>query len=287
LRISLTDLAGKLDILDLVGHSSTLWNLDRNTRETRTAAYWWLKARMNAYETEVLIVDGINDTFGGNEIDRTEVKSYINSLLALIPLDRGALFLIGHVNKVTTTNAVTSEGYSGSTQWHNGVRSRLYLYPETESGEEERRPERTGRLILTQQKSNYGSQIDRTSAWRWDDTAHMFLPELGLGSFDRSVQKAQEERGILLAFKGCALAGIDVPAATTGPRTAFHVLSSQPIFPETLKDSKPCRARFWRHVEKLRAARCLEERSMTSKFRNKTAAIYLTDKGMRECEAFN
>jgi hypothetical protein len=53
-------------------------------------------------------------------------------------------------------------------------------------------------------------------------------------------------------------AGDYVPAATTGKRTAFHVLSARAEFSGTLH-GKAGTKRFWRHVETLRAMRHIEE----------------------------
>src|SRR5690606_6157718 len=176
LGISLADLAGHLHIVELVGRDSMLWARDPRTGAFVTAAYGQLEARMRETRAAVLVVDGVTDTFGGNENSRPEVKSYVNVLLPLVPADIGALLLLGHVAKLTASNAATSEGYSGSTGWHNAVRARWYLYPETEQDEDGGRPQRTGRLALELQKSNLGP-IDETIPWRWSEAAHMFLPE--------------------------------------------------------------------------------------------------------------
>ena len=70
----------------------------------------------------MIFADGISDTFGGNENDRTQVKRFVNALLHPVPRD-GALLLIGHIAKPVATVRATSEGYSGSTGWHNAAHS--------------------------------------------------------------------------------------------------------------------------------------------------------------------
>ena len=254
--ISMAELPGRLDIQELVGHDSMLWERDPRTGYTVTPAYGQLQERMKA-GYEVLIVDGISDTYGGNEIARGEVKRYVNTLLALIPANAGAVLLIGHVNRPTAAGGATSEGYSGSTAWHNAVRSRMYLYAETTKDDDDPRPRRSGRLILELQKAQF-APVDQLIGWRWDDAAHMFLPEAAPTAFDRHHQQREEQRSILLALKACASAGIAVPAATTGRRTAYHVLTAQPIFPASLK-SRPATRRFWAAVETLRAMKHVQE----------------------------
>ena len=131
----------------------------------------------------------MSDTFGGNENARGDVKRFVNSLVALIPPDQGALMLVGHIAKPTAASPMTSDGYSGSTGWHNSVRARWYLYPESTPAEDRGRPERTGDLILELQKSNLG-RTDQSMRFRWDDDAHMFLGQLeGYSAFDRKHQE--------------------------------------------------------------------------------------------------
>lgn len=79
-----------------------------------------LAAQVEDYKADVLILDNIAQTFGGNENDRHHVTKYINGLLGLTtrPL---ALLMMGHPAK-----SVASE-FSGSTAWENAVRMRWYL----------------------------------------------------------------------------------------------------------------------------------------------------------------
>ena len=145
LGINLAEVAGILDVLDLVGRDSVMWASDPRTGFTFTSAFDRLGQQVARQQTQVLFVDGVSDTFGGNENARTEVKAYTNRMLSLTPTD-GALVMLGHVAKPAAMNSATSEGYSGSTQWHNAVRARWYLYPETERSDDRDRPQRTGKL---------------------------------------------------------------------------------------------------------------------------------------------
>jgi len=282
LRISLADLVGRLDILDLVGHDAMLWAPDPRTGAPYTAGYAELQARMQASGAEVLMLDGVSDTFGGAENARGDAKRYVNAMLALVPPETGALLLLGHVAKPTAANAVTSEGYSGSTGWHNAVRARWYLYPETEQDDDDGKPVRTGRLAMELQKSNLGP-IDETIPWRWNESAHMFLPEEAQTNFDRVTQQRDERRGILLAMRACAAANIPIPAATTGRRTAFHVLAAQPQFADSMRSGKPSVRRFWREIEHLRAIKHIEDSSIRRDDRHRVLTLALTTEGLRAC----
>jgi len=218
----------------------------------------------------VLVVDGVSDTFGGNENDRADVKQFVNALVRLMGND-GAVILIHHVAKAAATASSTSEGYSGSTGWHNSVRARWYLYPETEHSDEGTAA--TGRLILTLQKSNLG-RSDFTLRLKWDDDAHLFVAESGETRFDEKVRDTTERRGLVEAIAEVVARGDYVPAAAQGQRTAYHVLSACAAFPATLKN-RTAKRRFWRHIETLRANSTLREGSIYAKHRRQVATLEL------------
>lgn len=127
LSIDLASLRGWLEVIDLVGKDTVLCERDPRTGSTVTPAFGELERRMREHETQVLVIDGTSDTFGGNENSRSEVKRYVSALIGLVSAKDGAVLLVGHVNRQTASAGQTSEGYSGSTAWHNSVRARWYL----------------------------------------------------------------------------------------------------------------------------------------------------------------
>jgi hypothetical protein len=283
LGIGLAELHGALGVLDLVGHDTVLWDRDPRTGATFTPAYGLLDERIARTRAQLLVVDGVSDTFAGNENARPDVKRYVNALLALLPLD-GALLLLGHVNRPAAANPATSEGYSGSTQWHNAVRARWYLYPETGHDGEDR-AQRSGRLLLELQKSNLGA-VQPAMTFRYDETARLFVgTELGSGDgLIESIRAKSERRAILRALAGCADAGLPVPAAMQGPRTGYTVLSQRPEFPDALKGGARVKTRrFGQHIEALRQLRFLTEDSMRRANRHLVAVWTLTPEGRAEC----
>lgn len=280
----LDSLAGALHLQDLVGHDVILWERDPQTGMTTTPAFARLRRRMAATRSDVLIVDGVSDTFAGNENSRGDVKRYVNELLALIPTG-GALLLLGHVAKPAASGPSTSEGYSGSTGWHNAVRARWYLYPETKD-EDGDRARRTGALQLELQKSNLGP-TSGAMRFVWNEDARLFEGRrddaTGGGGMVDSIRDHAEASGILRALRAAIEAGVTVPTATQGRRTAFHVLSAQPAFPDSLRSGKPAVRRFWRHLEQMRANVFIADTIIRRADRHPGTFLTITQEGLRAC----
>lgn len=274
LGIDLASLDGKLDILDLVGHEAVLWDRDPRTGQTMTMAYAVLRDRIVDAGIEVLTIDGVTDTFAGNENARSEAKRYVNALVSIMP-EHGALLLIGHVAKLNAGAASdTSEGYSGSTGWHNACRARWYLRPD---GEDRRTAEG---MILELQKNNAGRSGSSINL-KWDQEAHMFLGEFKQESlFDQKHRNQDEEDGVLLAIKNCT---VPIPATYMGPRTAFSVLSQTPNFPKSLGPESDSKRRFWRIIERLRQYTYVEDTEYRRSQGHKGLRITLTTEGERRC----
>jgi hypothetical protein len=69
-----------------------------------------------------------------------------------------------------------------------------------------------------------------------------------------------------------------VPAATTGNRTAYHVLSVRPEFDaDRMPATAAGRKRFWRQIEALRSMGEIRESSIRRKSRHSTAVLLLAD----------
>lgn len=246
--IDMAELADRLDVLDLVGQDTVLFQRHPGTGIDLTASYSALATRIRELGAEVLFVDGIDDTYGGGENDRGEVKRFVNALIGLIPAKRGAVGLIGHVNKATAGTA-NPEGYSGSTAWHNACRARWYLHDDEQETEEGRRA--TGDLRLELQKSNLG-QAGAAMRFRWDDDSKLFLGRLVGGNTpeERRRQERKERNAVQDAIIDVTEQGRYVPMAAQGQRTTYHVLSASPEFPDSLKTAAG-RKRMRRYIEEL------------------------------------
>jgi len=108
-------------------------------------------------EIDLLIIDTLADTFGGNENVRTEVRKFVANCLGGIAKEVGCAVLVtGHPSRA---GLQTGSGDSGSTAWHNSVRSRLYL--DNSHNNDER--------VLKRMKSNYASMEDSEIQLRWNE----------------------------------------------------------------------------------------------------------------------
>ena len=72
----------------------------------------------------VVFIDNISVAFAGNENSRPEVRAFITALYAFARRHDVTIVLLGHVSK---SGLASGDGYSGSTDWHNAVRLRLFL----------------------------------------------------------------------------------------------------------------------------------------------------------------
>ena len=259
-----------------VGHDAILWT-PRAIDSGKPAKHQALREAMVSAGAEVLIVDGISDTYGGGENVRAEVRAFIAALLALIDPECGAVLLLGHVDKATANSGASSNGYSGSTAWHNSVRARWYLYPETRHDGEA--TERTGDLLLEQQKSNHG-EAGQTIRLHWDADAQLFIGQR-VGeetALDRRARDRRERASILAAMHAVIDAGEYIPAATSGRRTAYHVLAARLEFEaDRMPDTVAGRKRFWRHIETLRSRGEVRESSIRRDNRHKVAVLLPVD----------
>jgi RecA-family ATPase len=260
-----------LHIRDLVGYEAILYRLGFDGL-VATKAYRELTRVMAEDPSSLLILDGVSDTYGGNENDRGQVKTFVNALVRLVSAN-GAVLLVHHVNKLLANAAASTEGYSGSTGWHNSVRARWYLRPETETDEDGNSVRADGKLLLELQKSNLG-RADQQIPLRWDDDAHMFVATTPPHVLDASLQDTEERAGIMASIREVVMGGDYVPSATTGQRTALHVLAACRAFPIALRNRSGKR-RFWRHIESLRRSGVLIDSVIHRAGRHDVATISL------------
>ncbi len=191
-----------------------------------TPTYHELHALVEAGDIGLVVIDNASDSFGGDEIQRRQVRAFMRELGKIAAIADGAVVLLAHVDK-NTSRAVkqeNSEGYSGSTAWHNSARSRLFLTRGQDN-----------LLTLEHQKNNLGLRRDPIKL-QWLEGG---FPQLVVGyeapgtagtlaQAERSDdQNAQAILRMLAEFEG---RGQFCSPAITSRNHVYAVLRSEPEF---------------------------------------------------------
>jgi len=181
----------RLHIVDGTEHPELFAAETRGAGEI-TASYFELRKIVQSENIGLVLVDNASDAFGGDEIQRRQVRAFMRSLGEVARLTDCAVLLLAHVDKATSRNkkAEGGEGYSGSTAWHNSARSRLFL----SRGDD-------GLLTLEHQKSNLGPRREPVTL-EWLEGG---LPQLvqgagfdGDGFASRQQGRADDDHAIAL-----------------------------------------------------------------------------------------
>lgn len=148
LKIPFSDL-GRMHVDARSGLENTLLATDFG-KPSWTAKIELLRQQVNDLNIEVLALDNLGHTFGGNENNRHDVTVFLNGIAGLVTGRKFCPILLGHPSK-----AIGSD-YSGSTAWENAVRMRWYLddkMPDAKP-DEDAPPDRDYR-VLAKRKANY------------------------------------------------------------------------------------------------------------------------------------
>jgi AAA domain-containing protein/bifunctional DNA primase/polymerase-like protein len=121
-QVGLSDLKD-LHLLPLVdGHDTVLALPDSNGRIRPTKMFARLREAVCDIRPRLLTIDNLADVFGGNEINRVQVRQFMTLLRDLAIAAGGATLLTAHPS---LTGMASGSGTSGSTGWHNSARARM------------------------------------------------------------------------------------------------------------------------------------------------------------------
>ena len=141
--------------VDRVGHNNLLATGDGKGGLMAGPYLAELRAELEHTRPTLVILDTLADVYGGNEIDRVQVNGFLKTCLGGLIVERKqqghdltVLLLVTRRNRAWRDGT----GFSGSTAWENGVRSRLYLSRPENAGPDDR--------ILTRAKANYAGGDD-------------------------------------------------------------------------------------------------------------------------------
>jgi RecA-family ATPase len=198
--LTLADLAGGLTAISLAAADPALAVAGERDRIKFTPLWKALKAMIAEVKPRLVVLDTLADIFAGNENIRAQARAFIGALRAIAIENRTAIVVLAHPSRagLMAQGHNAAAGSSGSTAWHNSVRSRLLL---------ERDDRNADLRVLKIVKANYG----RTGAelrLRWHDGA--FVAE---GGPDADAAEAAEAEHVFLEM----LDGYTTEGRSVGP----------------------------------------------------------------------
>lgn len=173
---------------------------------------------------DFVIVDNASDTYGANENQRRQVRRFIRRLSQEARGNDAAVVLLAHIDKSAAKYGGKGNNFSGSTQWHNSVRSRLALVESDEAG-----------IQLLHEKANYGPTYEPLTLMRGTGgVLEQVAPEAAAAA--RQMTKAMtvksDAEAVLRVFEALISSNVTIPTAETGQRTTYHVLARAPELPD-------------------------------------------------------
>lgn len=162
-------------MMSRVGENNTLMSFSRREGAGQVTNFFrQVESVINDQEIEVVIIDTAADTFGGHEIDREQVRTFVQKLRGWALRTRGAVIITQHPS---VSGMQSGAGSSGSTGWNNSVRSRVYLTkPKRVDDDGDDIP--TNERFLKFMKSNYGP-INPKMRLVWDAGVFKTIDEAG------------------------------------------------------------------------------------------------------------
>lgn len=159
MRRTFADLRGRMRVIPMAGKDAELVTEKRRSRELElTALAGRITDLLTEFRPKLLILDTAADVFGGDEINRKQVRFFV-SMLRRFAMDCDlAVLLLSHPS---VQGMQSGTGLSGSTAWNNSVRSRLYFT--ADKTDEDLR-------LLKNMKANYGKKGAETKL-RWHEGA--------------------------------------------------------------------------------------------------------------------
>jgi RecA-family ATPase len=180
----------QIRLVDLVGQDSILGLLDKG-QIVAAPMYKALDTYIGDFKPGLVSLDVLADIFAGDERSRSQTRQFVNLLKGLTLRHRCAILLLAHPS-IAGMN--TGTGMSGSTDWNNAFRSRLYFQRVKIDGQELNENLRT----LEGKKANYsakGAKIDL----EWKDG--LFVPVHGPLGLDKLAADAKAEDVFLTLLK--------------------------------------------------------------------------------------
>jgi RecA-family ATPase len=172
-----------------LGEDTTLIAFE-NGSARRTPAFYELLATIKAHRARLAVWDTLTDVFGGNEIERSQARRFVQEAPAYVAREIDGAVICGAHPSLQGIKSGT--GSSGSTGWDGAFRSRLYMHSPKE--EEPGEPADTDERVLTRVKANW-AKIGESIAMRWREG--VFIADRPPGGIVGSIERRNADRVFL------------------------------------------------------------------------------------------
>jgi RecA-family ATPase len=176
---------------------------DRTHILKKTVNYERLELNIQAIKPKLVIMESAADLFAGNEIDRSQVRKFVSLLRELAIKHECAIMLLA---VPSVSGMASGSGMSGSTQWNNAVRSRMYF--KTVKGGKEDDPFDDDAEAVQDSGSDFRElQYLKNNRARQGDkiklvyTHGLFLPEKTAAPADKAAQEGTADRVFLTLLR--------------------------------------------------------------------------------------
>jgi hypothetical protein len=178
----------------------------------------------------LVVVDNASDTYDDDEIKRARVRAFVRSLRTRIARPGRAVLLLAHINKEAAKagGKPSAEDYSGSTAWHNSVRSRLSLNPAGDDA-----------LTIDHLKANLGAKAGPMRL-EWNDGVPMVAgtfisTESDVSGIIKAGEKIRDDAdkvALIVLIQNFDKRGERVTTSSQGSATVYKLLKAESGFPK-------------------------------------------------------
>jgi RecA-family ATPase len=183
-----SNVIGQLHLLSYAGEDCLLGVPDGKGIIRPTELFQRLLADAVRIAPVAVTIDTLSDVYAGDEINRNQTTQFVKLLQSMAIKARSSIAILAHPSNA---GIATGSGISGSTGWHNKMRSRAYMrVPLTEKGDEIDSDVREIEFM----KNNYGRQGDVVQV-RWQDG--LFVPE---NTADNDLKRRAQGRKVEMRF---------------------------------------------------------------------------------------
>ena len=136
-----------------MGEDNRLCSYDKDSEPKLTKFYYYLEKTIKEEKIQFLVLDVLQDFFGGNEIVRSEVNYFLKAVLGKLIKDLDITILV-----IAHPSLAGQQGhkFSGSTSWVGGFRAMWYL---------SKLDDNSNTLVLNKVKSNYSKAGDEENVY--------------------------------------------------------------------------------------------------------------------------